>query len=84
MGADTPMRVDLFDDEVESIRIFDPESQRSSEKVDGVDLLPAHEVPIDAEGIAKVSRGVALTFRRRPNQFAGLQGSQRWQRATWN
>lgn len=53
MGADTPMRVDLFDDEVESIRMFDPESQRSSEKVDGVDLLPAREVPIDAEGIAK-------------------------------
>ena len=75
MGADTPMRVDLFDDEVESIRMFDPESQRSSEKVDGVDLLPAREVPIDAEGIANFAgRGAHVLKATQPIRWS-TQGS---------
>ena len=43
MGAHTPLRLDLFDDEVEAIRRFDPETQRSTDSVDAVDLLPARE-----------------------------------------
>ena len=33
MGSPTPYRIDLFDDEVETIRVFDPETQRSGEQV---------------------------------------------------
>src|SRR5690606_6709389 len=47
MGADEPFRVELFDDEIDSIRAFDPESQRSLDKVDEVRLLPGREVPMD-------------------------------------
>jgi len=47
MGADAPFRVELFDDEVDSIRAFDPESQRSLDKVDAVRMLPGREVPLD-------------------------------------
>ena len=51
MGATLPFRVDLFDDEIESIRSFDPETQKSIEKLNAINLLPAHEFPLDAEGI---------------------------------
>lgn len=53
MGASAPYRIDLFDDEVETIRIFEPESQRSSDKVERIDLLPAREVPMDKDGIGR-------------------------------
>ena len=50
MGSREPFRIELFDDEVESIRTFDPETQRSREKVDRIRLLPAREFPLDAAG----------------------------------
>jgi transcription-repair coupling factor (superfamily II helicase) len=49
MGANEPYRVELFDDEVESIRTFDTETQRSQQQVDSVDLLPAREFPVTEE-----------------------------------
>lgn len=52
MGAKQPYRIDLFDNEIETIRIFDPESQRSIDKLDAIELLPAHEFPLTADGIA--------------------------------
>ncbi len=51
MGNDTPFRLDFFDDEIEEIRLFDPETQRSTDKIESIDLLPAHEFPMDADGI---------------------------------
>ncbi|HEY0506368.1 MAG TPA: CarD family transcriptional regulator, partial [Lysobacter sp.] len=47
MGADEPFRVELLDDEIETIRAFDPESQRSLDRIDAVRLLPGREVPLD-------------------------------------
>ena len=46
MGADQPYRIELFDDEVDSIRSFDPETQRSAQTVEKVELLPAREFPL--------------------------------------
>ena len=48
MGSLVPYRVDLFDDEVDSIRTFDPDSQRSLYPVPEVRLLPGREFPMDA------------------------------------
>ena len=56
MGAGEPYRVELFDDEVESIRSFDPETQRSQQPVEKVELLPAREFPL-TEQAAKDFRG---------------------------
>jgi len=50
-GASLPMRVDFFGDEVDSIRTFDPLTQRSSDKVDGIDLKPVGEFRLDARAI---------------------------------
>ncbi|MBP7568340.1 MAG: transcription-repair coupling factor, partial [Burkholderiaceae bacterium] len=47
MGATMPLRVDLFDDEIDSIRTFDPDSQRSLFPVPEVRLLPGREFPMD-------------------------------------
>ncbi len=52
MGSERPYRLDLFDDEIESIRRFDPETQRSEAPLDRVDILPAREFPFTAEAIA--------------------------------
>ncbi len=56
MGTAEPYRIELFDDEVESIRSFDPETQRSQHTVDKVELLPAREFPLTDEA-AKNFRG---------------------------
>lgn len=42
MGADTPLRIELLDEDIDSIRAFDPESQRSLDKVDAVKLSLIH------------------------------------------
>ena len=49
MGSPVPYRVDLFDDEIDSIRTFDPDSQRSLYPVPEVRLLPGREFPMDDE-----------------------------------
>ena len=51
MGNNAPFRLDFFDDEIDEIRVFDPETQRSKEKIDRIELLPAHEFPMDNDGI---------------------------------
>ncbi|RYF18508.1 MAG: transcription-repair coupling factor [Comamonadaceae bacterium] len=53
MGSPVPYRVDLFDDEVDSIRTFDPDSQRSLYPVPEVRLLPGREFPMDDEARAR-------------------------------
>ncbi|MBT0587264.1 transcription-repair coupling factor [Alteromonas oceanisediminis] len=53
MGNEHPYRIDLFNDEIDSIRLFDPEDQRSGEKVDAIKLLPAREFPTDKHALAR-------------------------------
>ncbi len=54
MGADAPLRIELLDEDIDSIRAFDPESQRSLDKVDAVKMLPGREVPMDDASLARV------------------------------
>jgi transcription-repair coupling factor (superfamily II helicase) len=61
MGAASPLRVDLFDDEVEAIREFDPETQRSGEALKQVRLLPGREMPLDADSV----KAFRLRYRKR-------------------
>ncbi|TSE27320.1 Transcription-repair-coupling factor [Tepidimonas sediminis] len=53
MGAALPYRIDLFDDEIDSIRAFDPDSQRSLYPVPEVRLLPGREFPLDEAARAR-------------------------------
>ncbi|NKB31880.1 MAG: transcription-repair coupling factor [Pseudomonadales bacterium] len=52
MGSLVPYRIDLFDDEIETLRTFDPETQRSEHQVEEIKLLPGREYPLDEAGIA--------------------------------
>jgi transcription-repair coupling factor (superfamily II helicase) len=61
MGSEHPFRIDLFDDEIETIRVFDVETQRSGDKVEAIKLLPAREFPLNAEGV----QGFKRRFRTR-------------------
>ena len=53
MGLAHPLRIDLFDEEIDSLRHFDVETQMTISRVQRVDLLPAKEFPFDADGIAR-------------------------------
>ena len=53
MGSPHPFRLDFFDDELDTIRLFDVETQRSDEKVDKIELLPAHEFPTNDADIER-------------------------------
>lgn len=64
MGSKTPFRIDLLDDEVDSIRLFSPETQRSLDKIPEIRLLPAKEFPLTEDAIER--------FRQRwRSQFPG-------------
>ncbi|HHJ18783.1 MAG TPA: transcription-repair coupling factor, partial [Gammaproteobacteria bacterium] len=66
MGSQTPFRLDLFDDEIETIRTFDPETQRSADQVQGIHLLPAHEFPLDDTGIKQFRKRYRERFHGDP------------------
>ncbi|MDH3450674.1 MAG: transcription-repair coupling factor, partial [Gammaproteobacteria bacterium] len=67
MGSREPYRIDFFDDEIESMRNFDPETQLSIEKTDAIKLLPAQEYPLDEPGIERFRLRFRETFDIDPN-----------------
>ncbi|RLT93458.1 transcription-repair coupling factor [Ketobacter sp.] len=62
MGSQVPYRIDLFDDEIDTLRAFDPETQRSIEKVEQIRLLPAKEFPLHDDAIARFKERFKQTF----------------------
>jgi len=61
-GSPVPFRLDLFDEEIDSIREFDPESQRSTGKVRQIELLPAREYPADKVSLDEFRRAFRNRF----------------------
>ncbi|WP_118803063.1 transcription-repair coupling factor [Haemophilus haemolyticus] len=51
MGSAVPFRLDFFDDEIDSIRTFDVDTQRTLDEINSINLLPAHEFPTDDKGV---------------------------------
>jgi len=70
MGSERPYRIDLFDDEIETLRTFEPETQRSIDKVESIRLLPAREFPLQKEAVAafraRFRERFDVDFRRCP------------------
>ena len=62
MGTDSPVRIDRLDDRIDSLRRFDPETQRSHEAIESLRLLPARELPLDAESVREFRRRFRLRF----------------------
>ena len=66
-GAARPYRIDLFDAEVDTIRTFDPESQRSLDRTESIRLLPAREFPLDQAAIGRFRAAWRARFEGNPN-----------------
>ncbi|WP_447730124.1 transcription-repair coupling factor [Pseudoxanthomonas suwonensis] len=62
MGAQAPLRIELLDDEIDSIRSFDPESQRSLDRIEEVHMLPGRETPMDEASLARVMDALRERF----------------------
>ena len=62
MGSDTPYRIDMLDRDVDSIRRFDPDTQRSLDKLDRIQLLPARETPLNPDAVREFRRRYRLRF----------------------
>lgn len=60
MGSAVPFRLDFFDDEIDSIRTFDVDTQRTLDEITSINLLPAHEFPTDDKGI-EFSKGTLIS-----------------------
>lgn len=66
MGSHTPFRIDLFDNEVDSIRIFSPDTQRTTEKINEIKLLPAKEFPLTDDAIEHFRHAFRSQFSGNP------------------
>ena len=62
MGSKQPFRIELFDDDVESIRSFDPDTQMSQEKMQKVELFPAREFPFTDDAIKRFRQAFREQF----------------------
>ena len=61
-GQKFPVRMDFFGDEIESIKVFDPITQRSSEEIQACYIGPVGEIFLDADSIKRFQRGYRLNF----------------------
>ncbi len=68
MGAEAPVRIDFFDDEIESLRYFSAEDQMSGEHVEAIAVLPAREVPLDGDAIRVFRDRYRERFEGQPSQ----------------
>ena len=68
MGSAVPYRLDLFDDQIETIRSFDVDTQRSIYKVNEVPLLPPPQFPLDEDGQTTFRRNFRARFEGDPSR----------------
>ena len=68
MGSNKPVRIDFFDDDIESLRYFSAESQLSEDIVDAVDVLPAREIPLDEESVKTFREKYRERFEGQPSR----------------
>ncbi|MEZ5499241.1 MAG: transcription-repair coupling factor [Steroidobacteraceae bacterium] len=74
MGSTEPLRIDLLDRQIDAIRQFDPDTQRSLEKIDTVKLLPGREFPLDEIAIRDFRQRYRRRFEGDPSRSAIYRG----------
>ncbi|MDJ0917282.1 MAG: transcription-repair coupling factor [Woeseiaceae bacterium] len=68
MGSHQPVRIDFFDDEIESLRDFSPETQISGDRIERLDVLPAREVPLDDASVKNFRDRYRERFEGQPGK----------------
>lgn len=74
MGTGEPLRIDLFDDQIDAIRRFDPATQRSGTALPSLRLLPARELPLDADAVRAFRRRWRTRFEGDPTRSLIYKG----------
>jgi transcription-repair coupling factor (superfamily II helicase) len=74
MGYEQPLRIDLFDENIDSIRHFDPDTQRSLDRLEKLRLLPAREIPLDEDSCREFRRRYRTRFEGDPTRSAIYRG----------
>ncbi len=77
MGSAEPYRIDLFDDEIDSLRTFEPETQRTIAVINEIRLLPAHEFPLTKEAIETFRQNWREHFHGNPAESSLYQSISR-------
>ena len=67
MGCPQPYRIDLFNDEIDTIRTFNPESQISAHQIDRFQILPAREFPTGESAVRRFRRNYRVQIEGDPN-----------------
>ncbi len=67
MGSPLPFRIELFDTTIESLRRFHPDTQRTVDLIDRIDILPAREMPLSEAGIALFRQAFRNEFSGNPS-----------------
>lgn len=68
MGCNEPFRIELLDNEIDSLRRFNPDNQRTTEQLSHIQVLPAHEYPLDESGITAFRRAFRALYSSNPSQ----------------
>lgn len=79
MGSEAPYRIDLFDREIDTIRTFDPETQRTRDKVERIAMLPAREYPLDEASVSRFRRAYRERIEGDPQRsliYRGISDGQ--------
>lgn len=76
-GSPYPIRIDLFDNDIESLRIFDPDTQRTIRKIPEIVLLPAREFPLTETAITQFRQSWRKQFTGNPTNSPMYQAISR-------
>lgn len=68
MGSELPVRLDFFDDEIESLRLFDPDTQLTTDSLEAIAILPAKEIPLDKDDVSAFRRRYRARFAGQPTK----------------
>jgi transcription-repair coupling factor (superfamily II helicase) len=68
MGSNRPIRIELFDDQIDTLRYFDPDTQRTIDKIKEVRILPAREFPLNEQSQTLFRRNFRERFSVNPSQ----------------
>ncbi len=68
MGATAPIRIELFGDQIETIRYFDPETQLSTEKINSFEVLPGSEISMMDDAVRSLRQGIREHIDADPRQ----------------
>ncbi len=66
-GSALPLRIELLDEQIDMLRTFDPETQRTIEKIESVEMLPAKEYPLTPDAVATFRENWYRHFAANPH-----------------